>query len=149
MHTHIRTYAHAHTHARTHAHAHTHTQEMTREEANIIRKWEKCDFTQIHEYYKERSEERKQMSKEEKAAVKAENEKILAEYGWAIIDGHRYSTADTLSPPHPPPPLSSPPFSPSPLLPFSSSSFCVQLEPQKLSVIQSSRVSAIEGLLKY
>ena len=74
----------------THTHTHTHTQEMTREETNIIRKWEKCDFTQIHEYYKERSEERKQMSKEEKAAVKAENEKILAEYGWAIIDGHRY-----------------------------------------------------------
>ena len=81
-----------HTHACTHTHTHTHTQEMTRQEADVIRKWEKCDFTQIHEFYKERSEQRKQMSKEEKAAVKVENEKILAEYGWAIIDGHRYST---------------------------------------------------------
>lgn len=29
------------------------------------------------------------MSKEEKAKLKAENEKIVEEYGWCIIDGHR------------------------------------------------------------
>ena len=64
-------------------------QEMTREEAMAITDFEKCDFSEIHQFYKERSEERKAMSKEEKAKLKAENEKILEEYGWAIIDGHR------------------------------------------------------------
>lgn len=63
--------------------------EMTREEAMAITDFEKCDFSEIHQFYKERSEERKAMSKEEKAKLKAENEKILEEYGWAIIDGHR------------------------------------------------------------
>ena len=56
----------------------------------MIVDWDRCDFIQMHEYYKERSELRKQMSKDEKKALKAENEQILAEYGWAIIDGHRY-----------------------------------------------------------
>ena len=62
---------------------------MTAAEAAAIKDWKKCEFTQIHEYYKECSEVKKQMSKEEKAAIKAENEKILEEYGWAIVDGHR------------------------------------------------------------
>jgi len=67
-----------------------HTQEMTEDERQAIEEWGRCDFTQIHEYYKERAELRKQMSKDEKKELKAENEKILEEYGWAIIDGHRY-----------------------------------------------------------
>ena len=29
------------------------------------------------------------MSKEEKKKVKEENERILEEYGWAVVDGHR------------------------------------------------------------
>jgi len=68
-----------------------HTQEMTEDERQAIEEWGRCDFTQIHEYYKERAELRKQMSKDEKKELKAENEKILEEYGWAIIDGHRYN----------------------------------------------------------
>jgi len=63
--------------------------EMTEDERQMIEEWGRCDFTQIHEYYKERAELRKQMSKDEKKELKAENEKILEEYGWAIIDGHR------------------------------------------------------------
>ena len=62
---------------------------MTREEASIIHDFELCDFTQIHEYYKAKSEARKQMTKEEKAKLKQENEKIAEEYGWCMIDGHR------------------------------------------------------------
>ena len=64
-------------------------QEMTREEASVIRDFSHCDFTAIHQYYKEKSEARKQMTKEEKAKLKEENEKITEEYGWCIIDGHR------------------------------------------------------------
>ena len=62
---------------------------MTSEEARVIADFDKCDFAKIHQFYKERSEERKAMSKEEKAKIKVENEKILEEYGWAIVDGHR------------------------------------------------------------
>lgn len=62
---------------------------MTREEAKVIRDFSLCDFTDIHHYYKEKSEARKQMTKEEKAKLKEENEKITEEYGWCIIDGHR------------------------------------------------------------
>ena len=29
------------------------------------------------------------MTKEQKAALKAENEKIVEEYGWCLIDGHK------------------------------------------------------------
>ena len=62
---------------------------MTREEAARITEFEKCDFRDIHEYYKERSETRKAMSKEEKKKLKEENDKIAEEYGWAVVDGHR------------------------------------------------------------
>jgi DNA topoisomerase-1 len=63
--------------------------EMTRGEASRITDFQKCDFTQIHEYYKERSEARKAMSKEEKKKLKEENDRIAEEYGWAVVDSHR------------------------------------------------------------
>ena len=55
----------------------------------MIKKFTLCDFSQLHAYYQARAEERKAMSKEDKAKVKAENEAILAEYGWCLIDGHK------------------------------------------------------------
>lgn len=64
-------------------------QEMTAEEAAIITNLSKCDFTEIHRFFKERSEAKKQMSKEEKQKIKQENEAVVAEYGWATIDGHK------------------------------------------------------------
>ena len=67
-------------------------QEMTRGEASRITDFQKCDFTQIHEYYKERSEARKAMSKEEKKKLKEENDRIAEEYGWAVVDSHRLVT---------------------------------------------------------
>ena len=39
---------------------------MTAEEAAHIKSFDKCDFTQIHQYFKEKSEAKKQLSKEEK-----------------------------------------------------------------------------------
>ena len=41
-------------------------QEMTAEEAARIKSFDKCDFTHIHQYFKEKSEAKKQLSKEEK-----------------------------------------------------------------------------------
>lgn len=41
-------------------------QEMTAEEAAHVKSFEKCDFTNIHQYFKEKSEAKKQLSKEEK-----------------------------------------------------------------------------------
>lgn len=62
---------------------------MTAEESLVIKDFSKCNFSEINDYYKAKSEARKQMSKEEKKALKEENEKIIEEYGWAMIDGHK------------------------------------------------------------
>ena len=66
-----------------------HVQEMTRGEAAIITDFTKCDFSAIHVFYKEKSELRKAMSKEEKLAKKEENERTVEEYGWCLIDKHK------------------------------------------------------------
>ena len=55
----------------------------------MIKDLTKCDFSRILDYYKERAEQRKAMSKEEKKKLKEENEKIMEEYGWAMVDGHK------------------------------------------------------------
>ena len=68
---------------------------MTREEASRITDFAKCDFTQIHQFYKERAEARKAMSKEEKKRLKEENDKIAEEFGWAVVDGHRSGPASS------------------------------------------------------
>ena len=39
---------------------------MTAEEAAHIKSFDKCDFTNIHKYFKDKSEVKKQLSKEEK-----------------------------------------------------------------------------------
>ncbi|XP_056099104.1 DNA topoisomerase 1 [Rhinichthys klamathensis goyatoka] len=63
--------------------------EMTSEEKSKITELKKCDFTEMHEYFKAQSEARKQMSKEEKQKTKEENERILQEYGFCVMDNHR------------------------------------------------------------
>ena len=62
-------------------------QEMTAEEAEVITDFSKCDFRQIHLYYKDRSHASRNMTKEQKLVVKREHEKLLDEYGWCMIDG--------------------------------------------------------------
>ncbi|OWK03212.1 hypothetical protein Celaphus_00007979 [Cervus elaphus hippelaphus] len=64
--------------------------EMTNEEKNIITSLSKCDFTQMSQYFKAQTEARKQMSKEEKL----ENEKLLKEYGFCVMDNHRERIAN-------------------------------------------------------
>lgn len=68
--------------------------EMTREEQLTITDLKKCDFTQIAKYYKEETEKRKAMSKEEKQAIKAEQDKITNEYGFCVVDGHKQKIAN-------------------------------------------------------
>ncbi|XP_030632162.1 DNA topoisomerase I, like isoform X5 [Chanos chanos] len=68
--------------------------EMTSEEKGKITDLNKCNFTEMHEYFKAQSEARKQMSKEEKQKIKEENERILQEYGFCIMDNHRERIAN-------------------------------------------------------
>ncbi|KAF5917541.1 hypothetical protein HPG69_017433 [Diceros bicornis minor] len=68
--------------------------EMTNEEKNIITSLSKCDFTQMSQYFKAQTEARKQMSKEEKLKIKEENEKLLKEYGFCVMDNHRERIAN-------------------------------------------------------
>ncbi|XP_059163308.1 DNA topoisomerase I, mitochondrial-like [Physella acuta] len=62
---------------------------MTPEEKAKITDIKKCNFTEILEYFKKKSEERKAMSKEEKQKIKKENEEMMKEYGFCIIDHHK------------------------------------------------------------
>lgn len=62
---------------------------MTEDEKKKIESLSKCDFTQINDYFKEQSEIRKNMSKEDKKKLKEENERITEEYGYCVVDGHK------------------------------------------------------------
>ena len=61
---------------------------MTEDETNIIKDFKKCNFTEIHEYFKRVSEAKKTRSKEEKNTEKERNEEVTSTYGVCIID-HR------------------------------------------------------------
>ncbi|XP_027765380.1 DNA topoisomerase I, mitochondrial-like [Empidonax traillii] len=63
--------------------------EMTSEEQEIIQDLAKCDFSEIHKYFVDKSEARKALPKEEKQKLKEEADKIQEEYGYCILDGHR------------------------------------------------------------
>uniref|UniRef100_A0AAY4CP24 DNA topoisomerase I n=1 Tax=Denticeps clupeoides TaxID=299321 RepID=A0AAY4CP24_9TELE len=61
--------------------------EMTSEEKSKITDLKKCDFSEMSQYFKAQSEARKQMTKEEKLVQ--ENERILEEYGFCVMDNHK------------------------------------------------------------
>nr|DBA16843.1 TPA: hypothetical protein GDO54_002372 [Pyxicephalus adspersus] len=63
--------------------------EMTLEEKTVITDLSKCDFTEMHTYFKAKSEERKNRSKEEKLKLKEENQKIVEEFGYCLLDHHK------------------------------------------------------------
>ncbi|KAL4006093.1 hypothetical protein ACER0C_005806 [Sarotherodon galilaeus] len=63
--------------------------EMTHEERSLIRDLDKCDFGEIHAMHKAKTEARKNMSKEEKQALKEANQKIVDEYGYCLLDHHK------------------------------------------------------------
>ncbi|KAM9854302.1 DNA topoisomerase I, mitochondrial [Aulostomus maculatus] len=63
--------------------------EMTHEERSLIKDLDKCDFGEIHAMHKARVEARRNMSKEEKLALKEANQKIVDEYGYCLLDHHK------------------------------------------------------------
>ncbi|CAF1070161.1 unnamed protein product [Adineta steineri] len=62
---------------------------MSQAERELIKDVRKCDFTQVASYFKEQTEQRKAMSKEEKKKLRDENEKVRKEYGYCMWDKHR------------------------------------------------------------
>eukprot|EP00252_Welwitschia_mirabilis_P024758 TRINITY_DN744_c0_g1_i2.p1 TRINITY_DN744_c0_g1~~TRINITY_DN744_c0_g1_i2.p1 ORF type:complete len:711 (-),score=172.30 TRINITY_DN744_c0_g1_i2:1356-3488(-) len=54
---------------------------------HVIQKLELCDFTPIYEWHLKEKEKKKQMSTEEKKALKEEKLKQEEKYMWAIVDG--------------------------------------------------------------
>lgn len=54
---------------------------------HVIQKLEDCDFTPIYEWHQTEKEKKKQMSTEEKKALKEEKLKQEEKYMWAIVDG--------------------------------------------------------------
>uniref|UniRef100_T1KWX5 DNA topoisomerase I n=2 Tax=Tetranychus urticae TaxID=32264 RepID=T1KWX5_TETUR len=62
---------------------------MNSSEKSLIEDLSLCDFRSMHEYFKEQSELRKQMTKEEKQERKKKEEAIVEEYGYCIVDGHK------------------------------------------------------------
>ncbi|GMT00512.1 hypothetical protein PENTCL1PPCAC_22685 [Pristionchus entomophagus] len=67
---------------------------MTPAEREKITELKNCDFRQMDVYYKEQTEKRKAMTKEEKLAIKGEKEGELKIYGFAYIDGHKQKVAN-------------------------------------------------------
>ncbi|XP_022094493.1 DNA topoisomerase I, mitochondrial-like [Acanthaster planci] len=63
--------------------------EMTEEERKTVQSLSKCNFKEVHQYFLQKAEERRNMTKEEKQAIKQKNEELLQEYGFCSIDGHR------------------------------------------------------------
>ncbi|KAG8367360.1 hypothetical protein BUALT_Bualt16G0064000 [Buddleja alternifolia] len=54
---------------------------------HIIQTLEDCDFTPIYEWHQKEKEKKKQMSTDEKKALKEEKLKQEEKYMWAIVDG--------------------------------------------------------------
>ncbi|XP_020631327.1 DNA topoisomerase 1-like isoform X2 [Orbicella faveolata] len=63
--------------------------EMTSEERKVIKDLKKCDFKEMHAHFVKKAEERKNWTKEQKLELKKENEEILNEYGYCLMDGHK------------------------------------------------------------
>ncbi|XP_072308062.1 DNA topoisomerase I, like [Eucyclogobius newberryi] len=68
--------------------------EMTSEEKSTITDLKKCNFTEMAEYFKAQSEARKAKTKDEKLKIKEENERLLQQYGFCIMDNHRERIAN-------------------------------------------------------
>ncbi|KAI6174966.1 DNA topoisomerase I [Aphelenchoides bicaudatus] len=62
---------------------------MTQEERDKITDLKKCDFKAMHTYFTAEAEKRRNMSKDEKKAIKDEKDAETKVYGFAFIDGHK------------------------------------------------------------
>lgn len=54
---------------------------------HVIQGLEKCDFTPIYDWYQKEKDKKKQMTTEEKKALKEEKLKQEEKYMWAVVDG--------------------------------------------------------------
>ncbi|XP_051201318.1 DNA topoisomerase 1 beta [Lolium perenne] len=54
---------------------------------HIIKKFELCDFTPIYEWHLVEKEKKKQMTSEEKKAIREEKLKLEEKFMWAVVDG--------------------------------------------------------------
>jgi DNA topoisomerase-1 len=62
---------------------------MSNEEKKTITDLHKCDFRAIQAHYAAQSEKNRNRTKEEKKALKEQNEELVKEYGFCFIDGHK------------------------------------------------------------
>ncbi|XP_054164331.1 DNA topoisomerase I, mitochondrial-like [Oppia nitens] len=62
---------------------------MNAEEKEVITDLKKCNFKELAEHFKTESERRKNKTKEEKQEIKKQNEKLIEEYGYCVVDGHK------------------------------------------------------------
>jgi DNA topoisomerase I len=62
---------------------------MTDSEKKTITDLFKCNFKPMHAFFTEQSERNRNRSKDEKKAIKEQNEDLIKEYGICIIDGHK------------------------------------------------------------
>ncbi|XP_038107674.1 DNA topoisomerase I, mitochondrial isoform X3 [Culex quinquefasciatus] len=62
---------------------------MTSSEREKIKDLKKCNFKYMHAYFTDLSEKNRNRSKEEKLALKEQNEALVKEYGICNIDGHK------------------------------------------------------------
>ncbi|XP_074602289.1 DNA topoisomerase 1 [Brevipalpus obovatus] len=67
---------------------------MTKEERELIKNLDNCNFTDMHKHFKELSEQRKNMTKEEKLAKKEKEEALVKEYGYCVLDKHKQKIAN-------------------------------------------------------
>ncbi|CAJ1057227.1 DNA topoisomerase I%2C mitochondrial isoform X1 [Xyrichtys novacula] len=63
--------------------------EMTHEERKLIQDLNKCNFGEMHAMHVAKVEARRNLTKEEKQAVKEENQKIVDEFGYCLLDHHK------------------------------------------------------------
>ncbi|XP_055489545.1 DNA topoisomerase 1-like isoform X4 [Leucoraja erinacea] len=68
--------------------------EMSGSEQSIITNINKCDFSRLHQYFTEKTEARKMLSKGEKQKLKMKEAKVTEKYGYCIMDGHRERIAN-------------------------------------------------------
>uniref|UniRef100_A0A182IUK9 DNA topoisomerase I n=1 Tax=Anopheles atroparvus TaxID=41427 RepID=A0A182IUK9_ANOAO len=62
---------------------------MTQSEREVIKDLKKCNFQSMAAHFAQQAEQNRNRTKEQKAALKAENEKLIKEYGICVIDGHK------------------------------------------------------------
>jgi DNA topoisomerase-1 len=57
--------------------------------AKLIKDFNKCDFTLMHQHFERLKEKRKLMTKEDKEKIKADKASIIEKYGYCLIDGRK------------------------------------------------------------